>query len=62
MIADPLAGDEDKFELATFYSQKVGRSWSPSLHFFKAVFIVLSAAIQQRLYDEHLLYPRKTEL
>ena len=48
MTADPLAGDndDDKFELslATFSNQTVRRSGSHLLHFFEAVFSVLSAA------------------
>ena len=64
MSADPLAGgDNDKFELATFSSQRVRRSGTPLLHFFEAAFFVLSAAgidtpnveqIQQQLYNELL--------
>ena len=65
MTADQMAGDDDdKFELATFSIQRVKRSGSPLLHFFEAVFFVLSAAgngtpniesIQQRLYAEQFI-------
>ena len=66
VTADLLAGGEnDKFELATFSSQRVRRSGTPLLspHFFEAAFFVLSVAcigtpnvepIQKQLYDELL--------
>ena len=60
LTANPLAGEDNyTFELATFSSPRVRRSGTPTLHFFEAVFFVLSAAgictsnvepIQQQLY------------
>ena len=62
VTANPLAGEYNYiFELATFSSPRVRRSGTPTLHFFEAVFFVLSATcigtsnvvpIQQQLYDE----------
>ena len=62
VTADPLVdSDNDKFEQATFSSQRVRTSGTPLLHFFEAAFFVLSAVgigtpnvepIHQQLYDE----------
>ena len=66
MTADPLAGDDDKFEPETFANPRVRRSVSSLLHFFKGViYIMLSAAgndtpneepIHWQIYNEHLFW------